>query len=213
MLLEGIIRPPSNISFSDGDDAKVRLGKSGEIMVSQTHAQYYGMTYWGMMFHGYSNTPATIPVKTTTSPTFVLWNPTSSGVNAVLVKYCMGYAANKNVDGNVLLGVVINIGSCIATGSPITAFTAGPVLNGKLGSGNSSHVRFGVAATITAATMWLPLSLSPMQLDAGSGSPAVLFHDFNGTVIVPPGVLIFTCASAASVATYNERFAWYEFPE
>jgi hypothetical protein len=213
MIIEGVVNPPSEISFSDGDDIRIRAGKTSEFITTVAHAQFYDATYWGHTFHGYSMTPTTIPITSTTSPTFILWNPRGSGRNLVLVKYCMGYAANKSVEGNVQLGIITGLGSTIATGAAITAFTVGPVINGKLGSGAASVAKFGIAATIVAATQFLSLSLSPMQLSATSSSPAVLFHEFQGTIIVPPGVAVFTCASAASVATYNERMVWYEHPE
>jgi hypothetical protein len=212
MILEGTVNGSSNISFSDGDEIKLRSGKTGELLVSGQHGNLYENTYRGRMFHGVSTTPLAIPITSTTSPKFFLWNPYGSGVNCILVHYCAGWASGTNAEGNVMLGLLSNLGSAIRTGGPITAFTDGPVVNGVVGSAEVPHAKFGVAATIVAATQFLPLGISLMQLAANNSTPVVVLYDFNGTVIVPPGSAVFSCASAASVATYNERLSWYEYP-
>lgn len=180
-------------------------------MASQ-HENVYALTYRGKMFHGNSTTAAAIPVKTTTSPKFILWNPRSSGINVVLVEYVVGWAAGTNAEGNVQLGVLTDLPSTIFTGGPITAFTAGPVINGMIGQGDSYVAKFGVAATITAATRFFPLGISPMELAANGANPAIMRYRFNGSLVLTPGTAVFSCASAASVATYHERISWYEYP-
>ena len=211
MIIEGVVNPPSNSSYSDGDDVVVRCGKTGEWVISPQHAEYYQQTYWRKMFHGSSTTSVTIPITSTTAPTFILWNHYGSGVNCVLVKYLVGYVSGKTVEGNIQLGVILNAGDKISTGAPISTFTDSAVMNGILEVG-MPEARFGVAATIIAATHFLPLGLSPMQLDATSSAPAMMEHKFDGTVIIPPGVAVFSCASADSVAKFHERIVWYEYP-
>jgi hypothetical protein len=212
VLMGGVVQPPGNISFSDGAKVTSTCGKMGELMVAGLHGNLYTQTYNGNLFHGYSATPLAIPITSTTSPKFILWNPRSSNVNCVLVHYCAGWASGTNVEGNIMLGVKTDAPAALATGAAITAFTDGPLLCGYLGQGHKTMVRFGVAATITAATQFLPLGISDMVLDTAKSTSITLFYDFNGTVIVPPGVAVFSCASVATVATYNERLSWYEFP-
>jgi hypothetical protein len=213
ILTGGVVQPPSNIAYSDGDEIGNILGKSGELIVAGLHGNLYTETYRGRMFHGYSTTSTTIPISSTTAPTFILYNPRSSNINCVLVHYCPGWESGTNVEGNVMFGVITNAPGAIATGASISAFTDGPVLNGLLGGGLKSQVRFGIAATLgAAATQFLPLGMSIMVLAAAKATPVDLFYDFNGTVIVPPGVAVFSCASAATSAKYNERLSWYEFP-
>jgi hypothetical protein len=212
MILEATVNGPSNISFSDGDDIKLRSGKTGELMVMAQHGNQYSNTYRGSMFHGYSSTPLAIPVTSTTAPKFILWNPYGSNVNCILVHYCAGYVSGANADGNVMLGVLTNIGSSVRTGGVISAFSAGPVLNGVLGFSESAHARFGIAATVIAATQFLPLGLSLMLLETAKSPSITSLYNFDGTVILPPGTAVFSCASAATVALFNERISWYEYP-
>jgi hypothetical protein len=212
MILEATVQGPSNISFSDGDDIKLRSGKTGELMVMAQHGNNYANTYRGNTFHAVSETPLAIPIKTTTTPKFILWNPYGSGINCTLIHYCLGYATGDNVAANIMLGVIPNAGSWIRTGGPISAFATEHVHSGLLGAGEPSRVLFSVAATIVAATHFLPLGMSMMLLDITKSSSTSNFYDFGGTVIVPPGCAVFSCASAATVATYNERLSWYEYP-
>jgi hypothetical protein len=212
MLLEGRVNPPSNISFSDGDDTHILTGKTAELMVAGLHGNLYTATYRGYMYHGYNTTASAIPITSTTAPTFMLWNPYGSGINCVLVHYCVGWAAGTNVEGNVQLAVLPAVGDAIKTGAPITAFTAGPTLNGIVGQGTVGKARFGTAATVTAATRFLPLGLNLMVMDTAKATPVTVLFDFNGTVILPEGTAVFDVASAATTATYHRRIVWYEFP-
>jgi hypothetical protein len=110
-----------------------------------------------------------------------------------------------------MLGVITNAPAQISAGSAISAFTDGSVLNGLLGGGNKSHVRFG-SATIVAATQFMPLGITNLNWISSSDLTFMLKYDFNGAVIVPPSTAVFICASAASVATYNQKLSWYEYP-
>lgn len=213
MIISGIINPPSNIAFSDGDDAKILLGKTAEQLIAQQHESLYSLTYRGKVFHGYSTTSATIPITSTTSPTFILWNPRSSGINCVLIEYAVGWESGTNVEGNIQFGVLTDLPSQVVTGGPISAFTNGSVINGMIGSGQAQTAKFGVAATLgTAATKFYPLGMNIMVLATAKATPVDLKYKFYGALVLLPGTAIFSCASSATVAKYHERISWYEFP-
>jgi hypothetical protein len=212
MLLEGKVNQPSNISFSDGDDVHLITGKTAELMVSGLHGNLYTATYRGYMYHGYLTTASAIPIKTATAPTMILWNPYGSGINCVLVHYCIGWASGTNVEGNVQLAIIPSAGDTVKDGAPITAFTAGSTINGMIGLGTVQKAKFGSAATVTAATRFLPLGLNIMVMDTAKATPVSLMYDFNGTVILPEGTAVFDVASAATTATYHRKLVWYEFP-
>jgi hypothetical protein len=212
MIIEAVVQPSSNISFSDGDDVKVRAGKSAELLVSSVHQELYSQVYSGNLFHGYTTTPAAIPITSTTAPTCILYNPKSSGINCILIEFAMGYVSGTNTEGNVMLGVITAAPAAIATGAAISAFTDGPVINGVLGGGKRSQVRFGSAATVVAATQFYPMGITNLNWLASSDMAFTNIYNFRGQIIVPPGVAVFSCASAATVALYNQRLSWYEFP-
>jgi hypothetical protein len=213
VLISGKVSPPGNISFSTGAEPPCPAGKMGEIMFSPLHGSLYTQTYNGRMFHGFTGTPAAIPIYSATSVGLILFNPKSSGVHCILVHYCAGWVSGTNVEGNISLGILTSAPGAIASGTAITAFTDGTVINGNPVAGNASRVRFGSAATLgAAATQFLPLGISNMKLAASNSSSFNIFFDFGGTFIVGPGCAVFSCASAATTALYNERLCWYEFP-
>jgi hypothetical protein len=212
MLIEGTVNPPTNISFSDGSEPRIIVGKTAELMVAGLHGNLYTNTYRGYMYHGYITTASAIPITSTTAPTMILWNPYGSGINCVLVHYCVGWAAGTNVEGNVQLAIIPVAGDSVKNGAPISAFTTGATINGMIGLGTVQKARFGSAATVVAATRFLSLGLNIMVMDTAKATPVSLMYDFNGTVILPEGTAVFDVASSATVATYNRRLSWYEFP-
>jgi hypothetical protein len=213
MILEGCVNTPSNIAFSDGSDTRVLLGKTAELMVAQQHENLYALTYRGRVFHGYSTTSATIPITSTTSPTFILWNPKSSGINIVPIEYAVGWESGTNTEGNIQFGILTDVPSQTITGGPISAFTDGPVISGMVGSKCVCRAKFGIAATIVAATQFYPIGMNIMVLAAEKSTPVDLKYRFYGALILTPGTAMFSCASAATVAKYHERISWYGFPE
>ena len=214
MIIEGVVNQPSNISFSDGADVKILTGKTAELLISGLHGNNYTLNYRGNLFHGYSvGQQAAIPITTTKAPNFILYNPRSNNVNAVLIDYCIGWNSGTHTEGNIQMGVLTDAPAAPATGASIAAFTNGTVLNGNLGHGNVNKVRFGSAATLTAsATKFLPLGFTGLNFLATSDMFFGVYYKFDGTIIVSPGTAIFTCATAATVALYDQRITWYEFP-
>lgn len=213
MLAEGRVLDPSSVLANDGDDGKLTLGLQRELLIAGYHPKYYNQALRGNLFHGPIITPSAIPVTSTTAPTMALWNPKGNNKNAVLVRYGAGWAATTEAPGNIQFAWFQSDQASVATGALITAFTAVTPYNALLGSGKTSSMKFGSGATITAATQFLPLGLSHLTTTgtATFGSFTYIV-DFDGMLIVPPGVFIFDVASAATASTYNRLLSWYETP-
>jgi hypothetical protein len=212
VLISGRVTSPGDQSYATGAEPTVPAGKMGELIVSGMHGNLYTQNYEGNMFHGFTGTPAAIPISSATSVGLILWNPRGNNKNAILVHYCAGWVSGTNVEGNLMLGVVTNAPDLSMAGATITSFTSGSVISGNPGHSNNSKMRFGSAATLGSATStFLPLGISPMKLAAANASSVNIFYDFNGTFILSPGSAVFSCSSAATVALYNERLCWYEF--
>lgn len=176
---------------------------------------YYDQAKAGNLFIAMSTTPLAIPVAGTTAPKFVLWN-TSTNKNAVLVRYTAGWSATTEAPGNVQL-TYLNAGFVIgATGAPITACTNSNTLvtNGIVGIGKKTAMTFSVASTIIAGTVFYGMGLNHLTTTGAAITQTgwTYDHDFKESVIVPPGVLIHTCASAATASLYHETLVWYEVP-
>jgi hypothetical protein len=173
--------------------------------------KYYDQVKAGRCFVG--NTAAAgvaSPISTGTAVTFGLWN-TSTTKNAVPLWINIGYTS-----GTIALGAfgLANqfVGFNIATGAAMTAFTAGTPKNLLLGSGNGSSMSFTPSGATLAAG-----GTSLMTFDAGKASATAalgeingLGYEFDGSVIVTPGQLVFVASSIAQTGVYTMSMAWAE---
>lgn len=177
-------------------------------------AALYSQAMAGNVFRGTIATASAIPINNTTSPTCILWNPSQSGVNVVMVRAHIGQVA---VAGAVMTNIglnLLNAGANIATGAPISAFTEVSSQNAIIGSGKVSRVRFGSAATLTTAgSVAMQLGLTQFANTSTAVFGAMQWvYDFDDTVILPPGMAIYDTAIAATVSTFNRTWVWYEIP-
>src|SRR3990167_1301965 len=172
--------------------------------------KYYPEVAAGKVFIGSTAAAGTaFPISTGTAVTFGLWN-TSSTKNAVPLWFNASYTS-----GTIALGTwgIANqyCGFALGTAAPLSVFTDGTPKNALLGSGLGSSMRFTPSAgTLTAggtAAMWLPAGQE--SATAGLGIWGVGF-DFDGSLIVPPGQLIFVCGSVAQTGLYSMSLAWAE---
>lgn len=153
-----------------------------------------------------------MPISTGTAVTFGIWN-TSTTKWAVPLWLSVGFTS-----GTIALGEfgVANqdCGYALGTAAPLSAFTGGTPKNALLGGGNSSVVQFTPsAATLTAggtAVKWL--GASNESASAGTGIVGGFYHDFDGSLIVRPGQLLFACGSVAQTGIFTMSMGWAEIP-
>ena len=174
--------------------------------------KYFPETAAGNVFNGHTAAAGTTyPLSTGTAATFGLWN-TSTDKYAVLLKLNMGFTSGTIALGEVGLSEVYAVQ--VATGSNITAFTDGVVgttiRNGIVGGGKASSMRFTPsAATVVAGTAFYWTGMST-EGATGVGPRNATSHDFDGTVIVPPGRFVFVVGSIAQTALYSISLIWAE---
>lgn len=194
-------------------------GPQAEGLISQLHDRFYQQTYNGNMFVASLTTAAAIPINTTTSGvTLCLWNPLGSGVQIVPVAFIIGYTGTTGVAGATGYYYASNTGAQVGTGSTITAFTAITINNGVLGvthSDGSLPVRAGSAATIAAAgtlNRWSIFSEATPATNGTGGPYTLLDNNFQGSMGVRPGTLLYAAATAATGATFMQSFVFYLTP-
>ena len=218
---------PSNVSSTDGNLYTQLGGKSNEGIVAELHGKYYTQAYRGNCFTlSTVGAGLAIPISSTTSPNLVLWNPAGSGKLAVPTRYVAGATLNATtVQGSINLLAVFNAGSAIATAAPFSAFAQAALgtnlFNGMLGGGNVSVMKSAatVTNTLTAASVTIAACLGILSpstvagaVAAQAGSPAIVY-DFDGTLIIPPGVAVYVAMSgAASTALVMQTLSWEEVP-
>lgn len=174
--------------------------------------KYYPETVGGRVFHGATAVGGVaLPISTGTAVTFGLWN-TSANFNAVLMKIGIGYTSGTIALGEFGLANQA-CGFAIGTAAPISAVTAGTPKNGILGAGAASAMTFIPAtATLTAggtAVTWLGKSIESATAGLGVFDAT---YDMDGTIIVPPGQLVFLCGSVAQTGIFTCSMSWTEIP-
>lgn len=210
----------TNVSGTDGSVYDQIGGKQGEGIVTDLHGKYYTQTYRGNVF--YVSTVAAglaIPISSTTAPTVALWNPAGSGKNAELIRVTLGYASGTSVATPIGLMFALNAGNTVATGAVFTAFNRSVLntnlFNGLLGAGDTSAMNASANGTITltAAGTWLMTLFGESALIATTAmNPYAVTHEFDGTVIIPPGVAVWLAGTAATGALLTQTLMWAEVP-
>ena len=184
--------------------------------MSDMYGKYYSPTLAGVTYHGSTAVGGVlVPISTTTSPTFGLWNPAGSGKNAILIKYKAGWVSTTGDPGTICYSRLLSTGSSIATGAPISVFNSGTPTNGVIGSGVSSSMRFCPAGTTTLTTAGAVYATSGYSqlTTTGATTSAPMWQvedDFDGTTIIPPGVFWYTTGTAALLSLFVQTLSWIE---
>jgi hypothetical protein len=221
-IAKGVVQAPTNISFSDGDDTSIILGKQGEQLMAPLHSEYYTQAYRGCIFHA-STTPLglAIPIYTSTAPVVCLWNPIGSGKNLSIVNIVFAYASGTAAYASVGLSYVAGAGSSIATGAVFSAFGTSNVINGLVGGGSASVAKVATAGTTTLTTAPTAANffytLGSINLEAQTGTAHATFvpgagSNPKGSLLIVPGSAVWLCASIASSALYATTISWSEAP-
>lgn len=221
-VASGVVQTPTNISFSDGDEAKLILGKQAEQLVAPLHSELYTQAYRGCLYHA-STIPEglAIPLYTDKAPVVCLWNPIGSGKNLSLLNIVFAHVSGTAAHSAIGLCVVTGAGSTIATGAVFTAFGTATVYNGLLGSGTASVAKVATGGTTTLTTSpttasWF-YTLGNINLEASASTAHATFvpgagSNPRGSILLAPGTAVWLASTVASVALYCATISWAEIP-
>jgi hypothetical protein len=198
---------------------------------------HYSDTLAGRVFSQQTNAVSiagvAIPIFTGTSVGggLPLWNPPNSNRNVELVSYDLVYASGTTAatfDGVFLMAGQL---TAIGTATGCSVFTSAPPVNGLLLGGASSRVLSSNGGTVTviagtsttaaaapltgAGFCGVARTLYSTNVEAATGTahPTVTCtYTFNGTIIIPSGVLIYLAGIVASTSLYNITMIWKEIP-
>lgn len=190
---------------------------------------HYSDTILGRVFSQAAGPPAgaAIPIYNATAIAggMPIWNPPGSNRNVELISVDIDYGSGTAVYGPI--GLMAGQLNSIATASGCSAFAATTPVSGLLLAGPASKCMSSNTGTVTvsAGTATPPVagipgagwvrSLADINLEAATGTANITgihTYVFNGTIIVPPGVLIYLAAGQASVALYATTIIWKEVP-
>lgn len=166
------------------------------------------------------NTPLglAIPIYTATAiaGSMPVWNPPRSGIFLELIE--VNCARTSGTADFAAIGLMIRRLDQIATGELMTAMAATTPANGLFGRGQSSRTQSSNAGTCTvtagaAADFYRNLFSINLEADTGTAhATTAAKHEFRGTMIIPPGYLVYLAATKASVALYSTTVVWKETP-
>lgn len=218
MRLNGLVGP---IVASDGTEQTLRLGRQGEV-AGMVHGRFYEQTFRGGVFS--VGTLAVVPLSAntvtltnSTTPILGIWNPPSSGMNAVILQAALQDFLNTvtsvalgafvwaaSVGNNSLtLGITpTNRKTLTASGSAMKGFAGVTALTGL----TNNLVVFEGAEFPTAS------GLLTTTVVAATPTPSVgAVLDLDGSIIVPPGgvLALLNTVSTTTHSVYG-RLLWEE---
>jgi len=203
-VMFGTVGAPSSTSAADASNQAVLQGKAGEIIKADLHGYGYTAAYRGRLFLAATAAAGvTIPISSSTSPTFTLYNPIGSGVVAELLKLNIGITNATTVVSPLLLGAIS--GLIVAP----TSVTARSIISANLGGAGVALAQLYTAATLAAAaTNFLTVG----SVSATSGAFPNLNYDLNGCLLLQPGSLVHVCGTAAQTSASTISLLYAEFP-
>lgn len=192
---------------------------------------HYSDTLAGRVFTQQTNVAAiaglAIPIYSGTalaggSP---LYNPTGSNRNVELISYDVAYVSGT--EAATFMGIYLLAGqvTAIGTATGCSVFTSAPPISGLLLGAPGSKIMSGNGGTVTAtagtatppvngvvgAGVIRTLYSTNVEAATGTAHPTVTCtYPFNGTCIIPPGVLVYLAGIVASSALFNITVCWKE---
>ncbi len=203
-------------SYQDGIQLNPWLGKYGQDMVSDVFGRYTEPMLRGLVFSATTLVAGTsIPINTTTAPTFILWNPSDSNKVVIPISFRAGFASGTGIAGAVGYNK-LSVPASAATGTTavITAFTDIVPQCALIGSSAASAARFATTATIvtTTATFFRTSGISQGAPITSTAAFFVLLDIFDGTVGLKPGNAIYPVANTAIAEVTQMTMEFMEVP-
>lgn len=218
MLMEVQVGSPSNIGLGDNRTAMLLGGKQGEAVVTELHGKYFTWNYRQMLFHASIYTASAIPIfATNVVPNVFLWNPPTNPKAVALTSIKYNFHGGTGVAGAIGYAYLPNIAALTGTAAPISGATLITPVTGIVGLPYTGKLLFGSAATLTGVAPYVPVQHSWSGISQGApitSTAAIhsLRHEFDGDLIIPPGIFFFPVGSTAVGETMMVTISGYEFP-
>lgn len=224
-ILFGVVTDPTAGNLGDGAPANPALGRAADLIVSELHGKYFTHNYRGNIFYGStSTTGVAIPIASTKTPVYTIWNPQGSGKLLVpIVTLITPVSAAAAVLGGFVWMATTNAGSTTGATAPIVSFTNPTTpISAFLGRERqkASVMNFGNDATtisITAAgTMYRHTGCATNATGTGATAAAqdlgawIWRDEWDGTGVIPPNNAIHLMGNTAVAITVGISTAWAE---
>lgn len=200
---------PAQQQNADGSFPSMLSDRHGALLVSELHGKRYSKGVRGNLFWGTG--VATLKAAGGTTAGFMLYNPASSPVYLEVEKFRFStYTTVTEVIAGLLLEGSIQVPSGTLTGGTISGMPlAARSSNVGIATASSpSNGRVYLGATITAMTLIGGLGIN---VGATTYGPPIAEVDFDGTLILAPGMAINVCSSIVQTNTSVCDFIWSEW--
>jgi hypothetical protein len=179
-------------------------GRQGEILASEVHGQLFAAARSNNQYLAATAAAGvTIPISSTTAPTFTLFNPVGSGVVAELIQLNIGITNATTVVSPLLLGYI----SALAVAP--TSTTTRAVTSSLIGGAVANASLFFTAGTLAAAaTTFVTIG----SVSATSGAFPNFNVDLRGGLVLLPGSLVHVCGTAAQTSAAAISLWFNEWP-
>lgn len=190
MLMQGQVGPQIG---ADGAMPSARLGKLGDVIMSELHGRYYEQGYRGNMFIASTQAAVTFAAGLSATSVFGLRNPALSGKNLIINSVQLAFSAPPAAATVILYAA--NINTVAAAPSAVTALTVQPAILGTTAS--AVGIPFSAA---TLASVPVVVRVGPSIVAAASITPPYMNDEIAGQIILAPGAILAVEASAAASA-------------
>lgn len=198
--------------YGDGESQPQRLDNSGASVMVENGGKYGEPTRRGYGFI-YTTAQAGVLLAAPTTTFFgpMLWNPCGSGRDLQITKVVVADISGATVRGHLAYAYLTNAGSQQATGSAILTATMVTPVNGYLGSGLASTMRWspGVGTYTTAPTYLAPMG--PNTIGTAPGQ-TIMVDDVDGRIVVPQCTAFFVAGNAGITLTAAVTIYGLEIP-
>ena len=201
MMLQGAVGPQTLTDSSN--PANARLGRNGDLIVSELHGKLYESTSRSNRFGFNGVATTTTAAGNATFTGTLIGNPAGSGYNLALGKVFISQVAA--LTAGTAIGIMYGPSTASITASLTTIF------NRKAGGAASAMVATA-GQTITAPTAFVVMGGSGSGAITVPGIIPAVGYDFEGGLVIPPGYFVASYTSVASTTALIWQFAWEEVP-
>lgn len=177
----------------------------------------YNLAKQGKVFTGnIAAAGVVLPIYSNNTQQVGLWNPAGSNVDLIVRRISLTYVDTTGAAGGYVISQLTGLGSAVATGTNITAFTETAAVSAYAGGGYTSVAKFGQGATLTivgaSATILRHLGLNQLVTTAADATtvPWKTDFDFEGDLVVTPGQAIFIAGNIATLSKWSGSITWIE---
>ncbi len=192
------------------------------------YAKHLSDTWAGRVFtQGATPLGLAIPIynNTAIAGAMPILNPSGSGVNVELIAVDLNWASGTAAITPI--GLMAGFCTGVGTGTGCSVFTTTTAINCNTSIVGGSKVLSSNAGTVTvtAGTLTAPVNgivgagwvrgIASINLEASTATPQAATtnrFDFDGSILIPPGMIVYLAGLLASVALYSTTIIWKEIP-